>query len=210
MPTTDLRDAVAAAIVSHEWDDFPRSAHGDHNYYGACAICQGDVPRIAEVALAALAERSGDLHGQVTEEIRASLRQWDAMGIDDRPGVTLVDFLAASVLALPALVAAEARVGHAEAGAQLSSERLAKAREEHQAKVASLQALADRCREKDWAHSAEQAKRREEAERKLHEIAMVKVWTNEDGKRFVFADDLAGILLDMPVEGTTTPARETA
>jgi chromosome segregation ATPase len=29
----------------------------------------------------------------------------------------------------------------------------------------------------------------------LAEIAMAKVWTNEDGKRFVFADDLAAILL---------------
>jgi hypothetical protein len=26
---------------------------------------------------------------------------------------------------------------------------------------------------------------------RLHQIALVKVWTNEDGKRFVFADDIA-------------------
>jgi hypothetical protein len=26
---------------------------------------------------------------------------------------------------------------------------------------------------------------------RLHQIALAKVWTNEDGKRFVFADDLA-------------------
>lgn len=237
MPT-DLRDAVAEAIVSHEWDDFPRSAHNVHNYYGACAICQGDIPRIAKVALAALTERSGDLHGQVTEEIRVSLRQWDAMGIDGRPGVTLADFLAASVLALPAIAVAEARVGHAEAGAQLSSERLAKVQQEL-AEAKNLSGIRGKLLREAWdAHHAtmdEQdalqrkltAKEAEivglnrdrerwrtravEAEAKLIEVAKVRVWTNEDGKRFVFADDLTPILLpDMAAETTTTPARETA
>lgn len=36
---------------------------------------------------------------------------------------------------------------------------------------------------------------RDELKAKLAAIAMVKVWTNEDGKRFMFADDLADILL---------------
>ncbi|MGW4834753.1 hypothetical protein [Streptomyces globisporus] len=30
---------------------------------------------------------------------------------------------------------------------------------------------------------------------RLHEAAMARVWTNEDGKKFVFADDLKGPLL---------------
>jgi chromosome segregation ATPase len=54
------------------------------------------------------------------------------------------------------------------AEAKAEVERLAefgvKERERHEVKLASLQAFADRCREKDWAHSAEQAKRREQAE----------------------------------------------
>lgn len=33
-----------------------------------------------------------------------------------------------------------------------------------------------------------------DAQRKLHAAATVRCWTNEDGKRFVFADDLAEAL----------------
>jgi hypothetical protein len=47
-------------------------------------------------------------------------------------------------------------------------ERLAdfglKERERHEAKLASLQAFADRCREKDWAYAAERTRRAVEAE----------------------------------------------
>lgn len=32
-------------------------------------------------------------------------------------------------------------------------------------------------------------------EARLHEAAMARVWTNEDGKKFVFADDIKGPLL---------------
>jgi ribonuclease D len=46
-------------------------------------------------------------------------------------------------------------------------ERLAefgvKERERHEAKLASLQALADRCREKDWAYADERVRERDEA-----------------------------------------------
>jgi hypothetical protein len=43
------------------------------------------------------------------------------------------------------------------------------------------------------AQEAEEQRR--VAERKLNEIAMVKVWTNEDGKKFVFVDDMAAVML---------------
>jgi hypothetical protein len=36
---------------------------------------------------------------------------------------------------------------------------------------------------------------RDALQRRLHEAAMAKVWTNEDGKKFVFVDDLTGPLL---------------
>lgn len=40
---------------------------------------------------------------------------------------------------------------------------------------------------------------------RLHEAAMARVWTNEDGKKFVFADDLKGPLL-----GKAAPVDEAA
>lgn len=44
-------------------------------------------------------------------------------------------------------------------------------------------------------------KRVAELEQRLHDAAMARVWTNEDGKKFVFADDLKGPLLGTtPVE----------
>jgi len=36
---------------------------------------------------------------------------------------------------------------------------------------------------------------RDALQQRLHEAAMAKVWTNEDGKKFVFVDDLTGPLL---------------
>lgn len=36
---------------------------------------------------------------------------------------------------------------------------------------------------------------RDELKNQLHQAAMTKVWTNEDGKRFVFVEDLAPALL---------------
>jgi hypothetical protein len=60
---------------------------------------------------------------------------------------------------------AEAVMGEAVAPRVAALQReLAAARVKHQAELASLQAFADRCREKDWAHSAEQVERRAAAE----------------------------------------------
>ena len=42
---------------------------------------------------------------------------------------------------------------------------------------------------------------RDELKQRLHEAAMAKVWTNEDGKKFVFADDLKGPLLGITPNG---------
>lgn len=51
-------------------------------------------------------------------------------------------------------------------------------------------------------------RRAEEAEARLHDAAMARVWTNEDGKKFVFADDLKGPLLGTPpAEGEQAPLR---
>jgi hypothetical protein len=127
----DPRARMAEAIVSHEWDDFPRSAHGDHNYYGACAICQGGVPRIAEVALAALAEDPGDLPKRMAEAMRVALVTWSEGAQNEHLAVAALSVRDELVAHLAARAAkAEARVGHAEAGAQRSSERLAKVQQE--------------------------------------------------------------------------------
>lgn len=93
MPADDIDPGnlpmrMAEAIGSHEWTDFPRSAHNQHNYYAECAVCQRDVLDMVEAAL----------------------------GVRDE----LVAHLSARA------AAAEAKVAHAEEGAQLASERLAK------------------------------------------------------------------------------------
>lgn len=33
---------------------------------------------------------------------------------------------------------------------------------------------------------------------RLHKVALAPVWRNEDGKKFVFVDDLAEALFDVP------------
>lgn len=38
---------------------------------------------------------------------------------------------------------------------------------------------------------------RDALQKRLHDAAMTKVWTNEDGKKFVFVEDLAGPLLGL-------------
>jgi hypothetical protein len=46
----DLPARMAEALNSHEWEPGQRhTAHRKHNYHGVCAICQEDLPRLAEV-----------------------------------------------------------------------------------------------------------------------------------------------------------------
>jgi hypothetical protein len=139
MSADNLPARMAEAIVSHEWTDFPRSAHNQHNYYAECAVCQRDVPRIAEVALAVLAEDPGSLPARMAEALWEALQRWDTSLSDAQPRERKQDYLARHAMSVrDGLVAhlaaraakAEARVEHAEAGAQLSSEQLAKVRQE--------------------------------------------------------------------------------
>ena len=45
---------------------------------------------------------------------------------------------------------------------------------------------------KRWRDRAEKAEpERDALQERLHQVALAKVWTNEDGKKFVFADDIA-------------------
>ncbi|MFI6296816.1 hypothetical protein ACIBEJ_34865 [Nonomuraea sp. NPDC050790] len=49
-------ELIAQALDSHLWDSTSRyAAHKDHNYYGACGVCRGDVEMIAGALLHALA-----------------------------------------------------------------------------------------------------------------------------------------------------------
>jgi hypothetical protein len=67
-------------------------------------------------------------------------------------------------------------------------ERLFRHLGEHDANVQRILQAKNEAIEKAYAE-------RDALKAQLAEIAMAKVWTNEDGKRFVFADDLAAILL---------------
>lgn len=49
------------------------------------------------------------------------------------------------------------------------------------------------------------AKQRDEASFKVNAVALVQCWTNEDGKRFVFADDLRAALGYVGPDGGDQP-----
>lgn len=93
-------------------------------------------------------------------------------------------------------------------------------RDEARARVSELEAQLERAREdvaflernalpelrrtiqhhqdgkKRWRDRAEKAEpERDALQERLHQAAMAKVWTNEDGKKFVFVEDIAPALL---------------
>lgn len=43
----DLVGRLTAALLAERWADSPRAAHGEHRFDSGCAICQGDVDRLA-------------------------------------------------------------------------------------------------------------------------------------------------------------------
>lgn len=50
----DLPERMAGTLLSHEWaPNLPNTAHERHSYSADCAICDGDVRRILEVAMSA-------------------------------------------------------------------------------------------------------------------------------------------------------------
>ncbi len=54
----DIPDAVqpaVRAVLAHPWAGHQRSAHDTHAYDSDCAVCQGDVARMLEVATPVLA-----------------------------------------------------------------------------------------------------------------------------------------------------------
>jgi hypothetical protein len=47
-------ERLAETLRRHEWEPaWPKTAHAEHQFHGMCAVCQGDLPRILAVALAA-------------------------------------------------------------------------------------------------------------------------------------------------------------
>lgn len=53
------------------------------------------------------------------------------------------------------------------------------------------------------ARVAELEAERDALAKRLHDAAMARVWTNEDGKKFVFVEDIAPALLDTPAGGAS-------
>lgn len=43
----DLVGRLTAALLAEPWNTWPKSAHGEHRYDASCAVCQGDVDRLA-------------------------------------------------------------------------------------------------------------------------------------------------------------------
>jgi hypothetical protein len=64
----NLAAAVAAALRTNQWGTNPHSAHQRHTYHWECAVCTGDLDRIAVVAATVL-----------TAEVDASVRAVAAM-----------------------------------------------------------------------------------------------------------------------------------
>lgn len=73
---SDAAAAIASVLASHTWatSQYPgvtaMSAHTEHQYYWACAVCQGDVAAIARVAVdAAYPHIAAAVYRQVGDEL---------------------------------------------------------------------------------------------------------------------------------------------
>jgi hypothetical protein len=142
MPADDLRARIARALAPSGW------------------LREDGLPASVDAVLAALVEDPGSLPDRMSDAIDNAIISGDdynpvkaaeaAMSVRDE----LVAHLSARV------AAAEARVVHAEEGAQLSSERLANVRQEYQAEL-------DRTVEQAGNHIGDALRRLEEAEAEL-------------------------------------------
>lgn len=52
----DLVGRLTAALLAEPWTSSPRAAHGEHQFDSGCAICQGDVDRLAAFVARFLAD----------------------------------------------------------------------------------------------------------------------------------------------------------
>lgn len=52
MAEAAVPEAAVQAVLSHRWGagTLPSDAHAEHNYYGGCAVCRGDVPAVLAIA----------------------------------------------------------------------------------------------------------------------------------------------------------------
>lgn len=86
------------------------------------------------------------------------------------------------VAAVRAIRAEESAVRELEAEVRQLTEDRDRARVELETMTASRDLWRSDVKDAEAAQAA--------AEAKLHKVALLKLWTNEDGKKFVFADDL--------------------
>lgn len=83
----------------------------------------------------------------------------------------------------------------------LQSPEMAHRMAELEAERDALRARVDEVERAYTFDTAGLKRERDALQRRLHDAAMVKVWKNEDGKRFVFVEDLAPALLGLEPEG---------
>jgi uncharacterized small protein (DUF1192 family) len=101
------------------------------------------------------------------------------------------------ITSLPAAVAKNGAIP-APAGSDLTVDGLLAENAVLQRKLARLKAELKRSDDE----YAEVTRERDALQKRMHAAALVKVWTNEDGKDFVFIEDIAPALLGIePVDG---------
>jgi hypothetical protein len=90
--TGDLAARLTAALLAEPWTDSPRSAHGEHRYDASCAVCQGDVDRLAPWIVRfmepeALALEVDRFHqqGEKAAALREAADAWEALGKPGEP-----------------------------------------------------------------------------------------------------------------------------
>lgn len=78
----DLVGRLTAALLAEPWNSWPKAAHGDHRFDSGCAICQGDVDRLAAFVARFHADNAtgkesfpvGDLRDRIAAAMIADLR----------------------------------------------------------------------------------------------------------------------------------------
>lgn len=94
----EVPHAAVEAVLAHRWGagTLPPDAHAEHNYYGGCAVCRGDVPAILaiaapHIAAAALRQAAEDLpqrrYGAVAAWLRYRANELVPPAPDTREGI---------------------------------------------------------------------------------------------------------------------------
>ena len=219
-PDDDLRSRITEALNTTpaqfiqddpdegEWfKDRPYRRHDQHRYDGGCAMCRGETDTLVQAVLAVVQPELDRLAAErgalLTALVRAGI-----VRADDTPA-EMLEHIAATGEQVNAITWGTACLSCARVldGSIQETERAEKAEAERDRLAKELA---------DWRAAAYKATaERDEACTKVRAVEVIRVWRNEDGKKFMFADEVAlalGVVtqeqLDRAAAEPATPTEE--